>query len=539
VNILQNILLLIALFHLLFCGLAARPKLIRLNINKAILVGTANSVILKTIKAKDKTLTMAITEKWRNYLPRVGLSYYGLKNINDNQSDSRYNDIRLNIQQLIYDGGENDLMVETAKLDRILNSKDFQISREKLALEIRKNYIAALSNVGKLYLVRRSLENTMKEIKELQLQKQTGFKTEYERLQSLAKLREVEFLYSKVRGKANRSIIDLKQILNLDIGSKIVFEEEIFRDYYIYPPYIKIKRIAQTTSLRKGEVRKSQAMIENLKKQKEMAEGYWKPKVFVGAYVGQNVNGPLPTRNQSYGLNLSIQARIGSTTSETSGNFGVQESGNGIERIPGFGPQFVGKGENAYNSSNLQFFDDLSYSRKILEGKIKWSEAIHNHKTLKNELMATVYKNYDTLVEKWHQLRINNSKVYLRKQAFDLVSAKYNEGFAKRSEVLDADLELLKAQDELADALKEYMNASNDLLYAAGLKPGKIRFYQFRKNRGNSLIAKLYPDYWKKRSQSWRARVKSPQKPSKTVDKPNKGNDYKRKKDKDMDYFFD
>ena len=46
-------------------------------------------------------------EKFREYLPKIGVSYFGLKNKNENQSDSRYDEYRLHFQQLLYDGGEN------------------------------------------------------------------------------------------------------------------------------------------------------------------------------------------------------------------------------------------------------------------------------------------------------------------------------------------------------------------------------------------------------------------------------------------------
>lgn len=514
---------------------------LRININQAILIGTTNSVILQTIKAKNRSFKMAISEKWRNYLPRVGVSYFGLRNVNENQEDSRYNDIRLNIQQLIYDGGETDLQVETAKLDKLLNTKDYLISRAKLELEIRKNYIEVLSNIGKLHLIKKSYQKTKKEIKDANLERKTGFKTEYERLQSLAKLRQIEYSYTKLYGQANRSIIDLKILLNLDQRTDLIFEEELFRDYYIYPPYLSVKKIAQTATLRKQEVKKSQATIENIKKQKEIAENYWQPKVSVGAYVGENVNGPLPTRNKVYGLNFSVTARLGSSTSNTSGNYGIQERGTGIQRIEGYGPQFVGKGENVYNSSNLQLFDDYSYARKILEGKIQLSEAIKNHRSLKNSIIGEVHKKYDLVLEKWQLIRISNSNVFLQNKAYQIARSKYQQGFVKNAEVLQAEIELLQSQDKLADAIKEYLQAAGEFLYAAGLKQGEVKFFQYRKHGGNSLIFKLYPNYWQNRIMAGTTTEPQRRQQQRQQETPTSRHesDIFQSEEQDMEYFFE
>ncbi|MCP5502776.1 MAG: TolC family protein [Leptospiraceae bacterium] len=498
-------LIVVGTLYLFFTVLYAGDRTLSLDLNKAITIGLTNSILLKTIRSKQEVFRHIITEKWRNYLPRVGVSYFGLKNLNVEQPDSRYNDIRLNIQQLLYDGGKTELEVESARLDKVLNSKDYLIERDKLSLEISKAYITTLSNFSKLFLVKKSLKRAVHNLKNVSLQKKEGFATDIQRLEALSKLREVEASYRKIQGETNRSLMDLKQVLNLHIDVDIKFEENFLFDYSFYPPSLPIKNIAKKSVATNQEVAKFRVVVKQLKAQKQLAEEYWKPQVSVGAYVGENVNGPVPTKNKVYGFNLSVNTRFGSTTNQNTLNYGVQTDGSGIQRIPGYGPQFVGKGENAFNSSNFNFYDDLSYSRNILEGKIKLSEAVGKYKKLSNEVEMSVYKSYDTLQEKWQLLRLGNSRLYLQFEAFKLARQKFQQGFLKEVDVISAELDLMQAQDGLLEVSRDYMLSGFEFYFFSGSDNNSLHLYEYNRNKGNSIILKLY-DY--KRDESLKPEIR-------------------------------
>ncbi|MDX1957252.1 MAG: TolC family protein, partial [Leptospiraceae bacterium] len=99
---------------------------LKITLQDAESIALANSIIMKTLKDRKEVFKLVVAERWRNYLPRLGVSYFGLKNLNQNQSDSQYNDIRLQLNQLLYDGGENLLEIEIAKLQEVLNGEDWK-----------------------------------------------------------------------------------------------------------------------------------------------------------------------------------------------------------------------------------------------------------------------------------------------------------------------------------------------------------------------------------------------------------------------------
>ncbi len=466
---------------------------LRLNIDQAVMVGTTNSILLQTIHSKKEAFKMMVTEKWRNYLPRVGVSYFGLKNLNINQTDSAYNDIRLTVQQLLYDGGNTSKEVEIAKLQEIGNAGDFKITRDKLTFEIRKAYLEALLAGGKLFLTQKSFQRIQSQFSDAKAQKKEGFAIELQRIELNSKFRELELAEERARGQYRLALFTLKQILNLDPMVPLLLEENPFADFYLNPPEVDVDKLSFAATSNKEEIKKSRISIEILKKVKEKSDNYWQPQISVGAYAGQNVNAPLPVKNDVYGFNFTVSTQLGSNTAKSNGNYGVQTDGTGIQRIPGYGTQSVGKGNNAFDSADIHFWDDLSYSRKILENQIQLEELIGKHRSLENELRADVYKTHDKLRESWYALRIANSRVYLQYEGLKLIMSKLSTGFSKRTDLISSELDFVKAEEELAEAIINYAIQAFKLETSSSVSQEELKLIKIEKGKGNSILLSLNP----------------------------------------------
>ncbi len=203
------------------------------------------------------------------------------------------------------------------------------------------------------------------------------------------------------------------------------------------------------------------------------------------------MNGTLPVKNDVYGFSFSVQTQLGSTTNQTSTNYGVQTDGTGIQRIPGFGPQFVGRGENAFNSSTFNLFDDLSYTRKIYEGKIGLSDAIRSSKLLEITVQAEAFKAREKYRENWHALSISNSKFYLNYELWKTIQSKFARGFAKESELISAEFEMNRAVDEMAGALSGYLESGMEYSFATGYPLSEMHFFEIKRDGGNSVLREL------------------------------------------------
>lgn len=493
------------LFPLLFILLSLLPSLsrtfadsdkkrseqkIKINLEKAVLIGTTNNILLRTLEARREIFKMLITERWREFLPKVGIQYLGLRNVNVNSLDNIYNDVRLTVQQLVYDGGEAKLNLDTANLNEALNEKDFKIGFYKLKYEIEKNYFKTLAAKGKIFLGKKSVEKMEESARKAQVEYKQGFITKIALLETISKLRQSQYILQKYENEYNQATHDLKQILSIDYDSEVELEENLFTDFVLALPHLEVHNIVDNAKRQRDDVAKSQLVVQKLKNDKEIADNYWMPKLYLGGYAGKNGD-QFPLQHNIYGVNFNITLPLGSSVVQSTGSSGIQKDGTGIQTYPGFGNQFVGSGLNGYNSTNVQFFNNLSYSRKIVEGEIQLSEALLNYRALENQVGIEIRKSYDKINESWGLIRIANSRVLLQWEALKIATVKHGIGHAKKEDILSIELEFVKAQEDLTDALTAYVVNCTELSYLGRVDLNNAKLLQYKKGQGNSLIAAL------------------------------------------------
>ncbi|WP_081104167.1 TolC family protein [Leptospira weilii] len=468
----------------------AEEAKIKINLEKAVLIGTTNSILLRTLEARKEIFKMLVTERWREFLPKVGIQYMGLRNVNINSLDNIYNDVRLTVQQLVYDGGEAKLNLETANLNEALNEKDFKIGFYKLKYEIEKNYFKALAAKGKVFIGKKSIEKMEEASRKAQTEYKQGFITKIALLETVSKLRQSQYIFQKYENEYNQSIHDLKQILSIDYDSELEIEENLFTDFVMTLPNLEVRNIVDNARRQRDDIAKSQIVVQKLKNDKEIADNYWMPKLYLGGYAGKNGD-TFPLQHNIYGVNFNITLPLGSNVVQSTGSSGIQKDGTGIQTYPGFGNQFVGSGLNGYNSTSVQFFNNLSYSRKIVEGEVQLSEALLNYRALENQVGSEIRKSYDKISESWGLIRIANSRVLLQWEALKIATVKHGIGHAKKEDLLSIELEFLKAQEDLTDALSSYAVHCTELSYLGRIDLNTSKLLQYKRGQGNSLIAVL------------------------------------------------
>ncbi|WP_210413076.1 TolC family protein [Leptospira semungkisensis] len=466
---------------------------IPLNLDRAILIGTTNNVLLRTIESKKEITKLVITEKWREFLPKVGVQYMGLRNTNVGSIDNLYNDVRLTVQQLVFDGGEASLQVEIARLGEALNEQDFKVGAVKLKLDIQKAYLKTLSAKGKILLGQKVVEKMNESLRKAKAEFGQGLISRIQYSEVTNKVKQSQLTLLKYKNEYNQTALELKQVLSLDFHVELDLEENLFTDFVLSIPQIDSEEAVIRAMNTREDLKKSQLVIKRLKNEKKIADNYWVPKVYLGGYAGKNGN-DFPLKHDIYGLNFNFVLPLGSTVVQSNGNLGVQKDGTGIQTYPGFGNQTVGPGINGYESSRIQFFDNLSYSRKIMEGEVQLSEALMNYKNLENQIGIEVQKSVDRVNESWEMMKISNSGVILNWETLRVGNVKLGAGQFRKEDVLSSELEFLKSQQELTDSLANYMISLYEMSFAANIDLSVKKLIQYEKGKGNSVIAALLFD---------------------------------------------
>lgn len=479
------------IFSIMAQGELPKQPPMKITLDQAVLIGSSNSVVLKVLEARKDVTKMVITEKWREFLPKFGIQYYGLRNQNVNSTDNIYNDIRLTVQQLIFDGGEASLNLEIAKLSEMLNEQDFKINLSKLRLEIQKTYFKALATRGKVFIQKKALEKAQEAYRKGQVEFKQGFITKLQVLDLESKVKQSEFNAQKSKNDSDQALLDLKQVMNLDYYANVELDENLFFDFVINPPpSMNIDELISRARNGREDLKKMQVLVKKVKNEKEILDNYYMPKVFLGGYAGRNGNNN-QFSHDSYGVNFNLVMPLGSSVIQSNGNTGVQKDGNGIQTYPGFGNQTVGPGTNSYNSTSVRLFDNLSQSRKIVEGEIQLSEALLNYRNMENQVGFEIKKTVDKLNQSWELINIANSRINLQVESSRVTAAKVAYGQAKKEDQINSELEMIKSQEDLTDALASYAINCYEYAQVTTDEGGLRKLISYSKGSGNSILSNI------------------------------------------------
>lgn len=439
-----------ALFSLTFSLFAEDELLSHKTVSLFALANYSQTLPEAEVRELEKLISR---EKFREYLPKIGVSYFGLKNKNENQSDSRYDEYRIHIQQLLYDGGDNARQREILLLSARMDGEDRRYRLNKFLLESQKVYFKCLTNNLRKLLSYKAKEKARLNHRLVARELALGSKRKVDFLESELKFKESESQLLKSNIGLEESYSELSRILGID-RKDIVLRENILSDFFLNPPE---KIFNSEISFDPPEVKKAKLLLEKSKNEKEVSENYWKPKLFVGGYYAKNSTDSLVTRHPAYGMDFTVVLPLGSSSLQSNGRYGIQEDGTGIQRTPGFGPQYVGSGDNSYNSSNLQLFDNLAHSRKIIEGEVRANDAKRNLQDITHRSETERIKSSNKVITLYDNYKNNYLRVILKIEHYRQANISIKLGFLSKLDLYNAEWEVYKSLIELGESIAEYI----------------------------------------------------------------------------------
>ncbi|MCE9598402.1 MAG: TolC family protein [Spirochaetia bacterium] len=455
-------------------GDTTKPML--LDLDTAIRVGTTNHFALQAAENKQVVIRKLITERWRAYLPSAGISYSRTSTVQVGATDNLSNEIRLNIEQIIYDGGRRSLDLDLARIQQILAKDEFRITYNQIRLAIQRAYLQTLAAKGKVILNQKSMERARIQLHEARREETLGFTTRVQVLTVAARLREIELALSQARSGYRQSLHDLKLALNLDYETPIEVDGDLFYDFYLKPPETDLLHLIESGRRRRPEMAKAETNLQKLKKEREIAENAWIPRFSVGGYVGRTGNDlTKPPQQPNWGVNLKL-------TFPLQGSTGSLQSGASV--IPD-----TQRSNN--DTAEVKIFDDIGYDRRVLESRIALGQGVEEYKSVRTKVPVEIAKAHDKLTQGWEAIRIGNGRAFFQFEGLRIVNARTGVGDLKRSDILLQETELVRAQQDLDDAIANYMISAYELEYASGLDPGSLNLFILKRGAGNTLLPYL------------------------------------------------
>jgi len=478
-NIIQQIIIII--FSLIIPVSGKTDNILKIDLEKAIRIGVTNHFALQAIKDKIKAKRKLITERWREFLPSVGISYQHRNEVSIGLNDSRLHEIKLSIEQIIYDGGRRKLDLDLARLEELLTRDEFDIIYNNLRLKIQEAYLKVLAASGKLKLNNKSLQRAKVQLYQARREKKLGFTTRFQVMNIASKVEQIKLAFIKAQNENIQSMHDLKHTLNLDYMINLEVEGDIFEDFLLKPEIPHLNDMISEARNKRPEVLKSQVNLTHKRKILKLEENYWIPKISISSHIGRSGE-QWPVQDQSWGIDLKVTMPFGGNTNNITSGYGRKQENSKETRI----------------SENFQIMNDMSHDRKIIESKSQYEEAVYSYNTLLQTIAIEVNKAHDNLLEAWESIKTGTNRVYFQYESLRLMNTRYKVGEVKRSDILFEETELVKAQEELTDAIARYLVTVYQLERAMGLPPGTLGLFKHEKGIGNSILTRIIKEDYKK-----------------------------------------
>ncbi|TGL69923.1 channel protein TolC [Leptospira jelokensis] len=454
-------------------------------------IGLERNVHLKLEKTKSELFPILLKEKWKQYLPKLGVHYFGIFSRNKEQIDQEYRDVRIQIQQMIYDGGETEREKQKIEIKQLIQAEEKKIIREKVFRSISNHYFNANKRlfIDLIFQMRKDRYTLEREKQKTEVASGTIAPKE----EKVGRIWEAEFESKRIQAKSQYLLanLELKQSMFLEPDEVFQLEPGFLERIQIYPPISTVTETDENHPLRK----KSRLQLELVSLEEKSLENDWKPKFLLGGYVGRNGNSGFPLQNEIYGISFGVQANLGGSSVSSNSQNGTQSEGNGIQRIPGYGPQPVGPGENSYQSGSFGLFDEMGREKKRFDVHLSHEQAYleksQNELILKNNSKATEIK----LSEAYQKYLL-----YL-----DCTKAAISNLKKKRWErnlALISELEYMKMEEEVflpfemaIDHYFTYLSYALEMALYLGEDPFSNRYYHLKQEKSNHELVMILKDW--------------------------------------------
>lgn len=491
----------------LFLGFHSTPMLAegKLLWEDCVWIGMERNGNLGLEQMRSEIFPILTKDKWKQYLPKLGVHYFGIFSKNQEQIDQEYRDVRLQIQQLLYDGGETEREKQKIEIRRLIHSEEKKLLREKVFKSISFSYFNSVKRllVDSIYQLRSELYHW--EEKKRKKESELGLSPKGELDQR--KVWEVDFQSKKIHSESARKLayLELQQAMSLLPGVNFVLDTGLSERIRIFDPNNIKTSFDENHPIRK----KARLQMELAELDQESLDNDWKPKLILGGYIGKNGNAGFPLQNEIYGLSFGVQANLGGTSFQTNTQNGIQSEGNGIQRIPGYGPQPVGPGENSFQSGSIGLFDDIGRNKKIFDSKMSLLQAKSEWKQSEILVLNQIQSTEIRLIEIYskYNLYLENTKSNLYQHRFK--KEERNQGIISEIEYLKSEEDVFIGFETLLDHYFQYLTTALELVLLIGEDPFDNRYYKLEsKTVPNDLTIVL--EHWKQNTSLENRKINEP-----------------------------
>ncbi len=436
----------------------ARAQAAELSLDEAVARALTCSTRLAALKSSIDVSRRIINEKWRSYLPDVGVSYSKEDTVAYREDDYRSQSILLNVGVDLYNGGRTSAEYRIAKLEALLAAEEYRIERNAIVLNVRSLYYELLKNLDEIAINRKLMESLELQRTIIAEEERLGMATELQRVQVEARIAEAEYGILKSENEYQNRLKDLRVLIGLAPGAALA----LTRMEIASAPVTAITRgrdeLVAIALAKRNEFKKSTYLLYKTGREMELARAYYLPTIRLTGSYGYTGD-RYPPNKKMWNVGISVTTAIFGSSLSGAQNYG--ESNNGGTR-------------SAQRSGQAGLYDNPSYASAIIRTEASHREARLAHDLLRKSIAIEVVRAHDSVRENATRIAVSEKNVALLEKQVAIEDAKARLGEITRYDVLKTYLDLSSARLRRLVAKTDYLIAIAVLERTLGYDIGKL-----------------------------------------------------------------
>lgn len=435
-----------------FTGRASAQDKITLSLRDAVSTGLSTNQQIKLSELEASKAKYSLKEAQSYKYPQVGISMEYDRNIKpavfflpafgiNSASQITFDDSQLQpiaaSSKNAYNANVNLSMpifnrevtgnVKTARLNEALNKAGIELSRWELADEIRKAYFNILISRQNLTLTDAALKRSQRHLKDSHILFEKGYANKSDTLTAWSNVELMEINAAKARSAVMQSGNYLKSLLNFPLGKELELTDTVGVQLLGDQQQV-MEQLSPSTHDKRPDFKINDWKMQIAQQQLENERSKYLPSLaFVSQYSlqAQSDNFNFDHYNVPNSFYLGIKLSI---------------------------PVFTGFRTNA----------------RVTQSKLALAQAVMERSLLESQANLQLSNNRLVIQENSKKIKGFEHIRSARQQAIDFIQARWQKGFAKYSEVADAELQLVQANNDYTQSIFEYLTAVAGYYKATG-----------------------------------------------------------------------
>lgn len=336
---------------------------------------------------------------------------------------------------VLFGGFQKINQISANKYQLLSNESNVEKVKNDLVLSVVTKYLEAITNKDLTTAAQQQVALSKTQLEAQRANYEVGNKTLADLSQAKSQLATDELSLTTAQNSYDLSILDLKQLMEMNPVTDIVLEKPPLPDVEKLVSTYVAEEVYQSAVQKYPDIKVAQLNSMVAKKNIDISKGGFYPQLSIGA---------------GYGTNYSSQSRDPTTLRPI--NFGNQLDRN--------------KNTNVFAQLNIPIFDNYQRNIAVRKAKISYESALNDELLAKNNLNKVVNQavlDLRTAEKKYHSTEENFKSAT---DAFEVLKQRYDVGLANA-------VELSTQQTAMNKAQFDYIQARYDLIF----KSKVIDFY--------------------------------------------------------------